>query len=106
FLVPWAIFSFITGNISLGISLLVIYGITLVVRQIVEPKIVGKQIGIHPLLTLASMYIGLRTIGVTGIILGPFIFITLKIIFSVVFNGESIKELFLIEVDAEQADQE
>jgi len=45
----------------------VLYVIILVVRQFLEPKIVGKSVGLHPLLALVSMYIGLRLFGVLGL---------------------------------------
>lgn len=70
-LVPWAIFAFIGGNNSLGIGLLILYGVTLVVRQIIEPKIIGSTLGLHPLMTLASVYIGLKLLGFAGIFIGP-----------------------------------
>jgi len=70
-LIPWALYSLITGNTRIGISLFILYGICLLVRQILEPRVVGKQIGLHPLFTLMSMYIGLRLFGIFGLILGP-----------------------------------
>jgi len=88
-LVPWAIVSFITGNVQLGISLLVLYVVCLLTRQSLEPKIVGEQIGVHPLLTLMSIFFGLNVFGPIGIILGPFIAIALK----VAFMGEEKKSL-------------
>ena len=70
-LVPWAIFSFVSDNAALGIGLIVIYGITLVARQIIEPKIIGSTLGLHPLMTLASVYVGLKLLGFWGIFIGP-----------------------------------
>ncbi|MDR1537659.1 MAG: sporulation integral membrane protein YtvI [Clostridiales bacterium] len=78
---PWAIINFINGNYSTGIGLLLIYGVVLITRQTLEPRILGSQIGIHPLLTLMSMYIGLKLFGVLGIIIGPAIVITIKAIY-------------------------
>ena len=91
-IVPWAIFSILSKNYRVGFSLLFLYMIVIVVRQLVEPKIVGKQIGIHPLLTLFSMYTGLQIIGVAGMILGPIIMILLKNIFDTVLKNEGIKD--------------
>ncbi|MDR1616423.1 MAG: sporulation integral membrane protein YtvI [Syntrophomonadaceae bacterium] len=68
---PWIIWELILGSKSLGIGLLVIYVIISVVRQVLEPKITGDNIGLHPLATLLSMYIGLKLIGFIGIIAGP-----------------------------------
>lgn len=65
-LIPWTIISIITGDIKLGISIAVLYIIILVVRNIVEPKIVGSQVGLHPVITLASMFTGLHFFGILG----------------------------------------
>lgn len=74
-LIPWALVSFITGNISRGIGLLIIYLTVILMRQLVEPKIVGKNIGMHPLMTLIAMYVGYRTLSIGGMILGPLILV-------------------------------
>lgn len=76
--VPWAITNFIWGNYRLGIALLVLYGIITVVRYMIEPKVVGQQLGIHPVVTLISMFAGLKLIGAAGLILGPTTVVTLK----------------------------
>lgn len=65
-LIPWAIISLVVGSVPLGIKLLAIYLIVLVVRNYAEPKIVGAQLGLHPIITLASMFIGLRLFGFWG----------------------------------------
>lgn len=70
-LIPWAIFAFLGGNTSLGIGLCVLYAVTLIARQIIEPKIIGSTLGLHPLMTLASVYIGLKLLGFGGIFIGP-----------------------------------
>ena len=80
-LVPWAIFSFLTSNTPLGVGLLILYAVTLVIRQLAEPKIVGGAIGVHPLLTLASVYLGLKFLGFAGIFAGPIIALVLREIF-------------------------
>ncbi len=69
--IPWIIWEFIAGNTGLGISLLILYGTISVVRQMIEPKIIGDNIGLHPLATLFSLYVGLKLGGVVGMILGP-----------------------------------
>ena len=55
-LIPLSIFSFITGDIKLGFALLILYVIVLAVRQLLEPKLISQKIGVHPLVTLVSMY--------------------------------------------------
>ena len=76
--VPWAIANFVMGNYRLGVALLVIYGIITVVRYMIEPKVVGQQLGIHPVLTLMSMFAGMKLIGAAGLILGPTTVVALK----------------------------
>ena len=66
-MIPWAITSLVLGYTKLGIQLFVIYGIVTVVRNYVEPKIVGAQLGLHPIITLVSMFIGLRLFGFWGL---------------------------------------
>ncbi|MDR1558839.1 MAG: sporulation integral membrane protein YtvI [Clostridiales bacterium] len=78
---PWAAFSFINGNVVMGVELIVIYLVILITRQSLEPRIVGSQIGIHPLLTLMAMFIGLKLFGFVGLILGPAIAISVKAIY-------------------------
>lgn len=68
---PWIIWEFATGHTSMGVSLLLLYVIISVVRQFLEPKIVGDNIGLHPLATLVSLYIGLQLGGFFGMIMGP-----------------------------------
>lgn len=92
-MVPWAIISALNGELSLGIALIVIFAIILIVRQLVEPKVVSGQIGIHPIFTLIAMYTGFKTIGVLGLFIGPIILIILKNIFSVSIENGIIKSL-------------
>ena len=66
-MIPWGVTSLVLGYYKLGLELLLIYGIVTVVRNYVEPKIVGTQLGLHPIITLVSMFIGLRLFGFWGI---------------------------------------
>lgn len=77
-LIPWALISFAMGDARLGTGLLILYGVVLILRQLTEPKIVGNSIGLHPLATLASVYIGLKIMGLSGIFIGPVIAIFIK----------------------------
>ncbi len=70
-LIPWAIFAAISSNITLCIKLVGIYLIVIVVRNMLEPKILGKQMGIHPVLTLLTVFIGLKFFGVIGMFVLP-----------------------------------
>ena len=80
-LVPWAIFAFMSSNTPLGVGLLILYAVTLVVRQLAEPKIVGSTLGIHPLATLASVYLGLKFLGFVGIFVGPMVALLMRELF-------------------------
>lgn len=71
--VPWIIYEFIVENYSLGIGLLVLYIVVLVQRQVMEPKIVSTNIGITPLASLISIFVGLQLLGFTGLIVGPIV---------------------------------
>lgn len=75
---PWIIFNLYNGNLYVGIGLIAVFLLGVITRQIIEPKIIGKQIGLYPLLTLISIYAGLEVFGVFGMILGPILFIVLK----------------------------
>ena len=77
-LIPWSIIEFIKGNYDLAIGLLVIYGIISIVRSILEPKVIGKQIGLNPLITLTSMFLGAEILGFFGIFIFPIIATIIK----------------------------
>ncbi|MBQ3227758.1 MAG: sporulation integral membrane protein YtvI [Clostridia bacterium] len=70
-IVPWAIISFIIGDIGIGIGLFILWAVLCVVRQIIEPKIVGNSVGMHPFLTLFAMLAGNFIYGGIGILLLP-----------------------------------
>lgn len=81
-LIPWSILSFATGNSFLGFGLLILYGVGSIVRQISEPKIVGKNLGVHPLISLVILYTGYKLLGFFGILLVPFFVTILNVIFN------------------------
>lgn len=93
-ILPWAIFSFIEGNISLSLLLVGLYILSLIVRQMLEPKLVSNKIGIHPIFTLIAMYTGFKVIGIIGLFLGPIILIILKNIFSTMIDEGIVKTIF------------
>ena len=64
---PWALIALMVGNWGRAIGLLVLYLVITGIRQTLEPKIVGKQIGLHPLATLISMLLGLKLFGIVGL---------------------------------------
>ena len=77
-LVPWSILAFISGHSLLAIELLLLTTFITILRHIIEPKILGNNVGLDPLFVLISMYIGLASTGVIGLILGPFILIAFQ----------------------------
>mgnify|MGYP002577904384 CR=1 FL=1 len=78
FLVPWGIIVIIQGDLLVGIGLIVIAIVVSVIREAIQPKIVGSQIGLNPLLTLLTMYVGLKVFGLLGMFLVPLTAIFLK----------------------------
>jgi len=68
---PWIVYAFFKGQYSLVIGLSVLYGIVVIVRQIIEPKIVAENVGLDPLLTLVALFVGLNLFGFLGLIVGP-----------------------------------
>ncbi len=70
---PWAVISFATGDIKMGVGLIVVYVSVALVRRFAEPKLLSSKMGTNPILTLMSMYIGYRLIGIGGLIVGPII---------------------------------
>ena len=67
-LLPWAVISIVSGDLATGIGLAVLYVVVLVVRQVVEPKIVGDRVGLHPIVTLMSMVVGTYLFGGIGLL--------------------------------------
>ena len=78
-LVPASVFCFLSGNRGLGIGLIILFLVNEAVRQFAEPRILGRHLGIHPLATLASIYIGYSFFGFAGIFLLPLLIILLGI---------------------------
>lgn len=76
-LIPWGIISLLMGNVPLGVGVLAMYLTITVIRNIIEPKIIGNQVGLPPIVTLVAMYLGLQLFGVIGMLLFPVITIIL-----------------------------
>ena len=77
-LIPWALVSLVLGNIGQAIGLMVIYAVISVIRQYIEPKIVGNSLGVHPIVTLAGLYFGLKLFGFMGMFIVPICVMTIK----------------------------
>lgn len=65
---PWAVFGVVTGNYKLAVGLLVIWGVSQIVRQAIQPKIMGDSMGLHTLPTVFLLYIGYKVSGIFGMI--------------------------------------
>jgi len=70
-LIPWALWVLLQGKTVCGVGLLILYGLAAMLRTTLEPRLVGRQIGLHPLLALLSMYAGFQLFGLGGMILLP-----------------------------------
>lgn len=79
-IIPWAIYEFVMGNSGLALGLAIMYIIITVIRNFIEPKIVGQSVGLHPIVTLTSMYVGLQLFGFFGMLMLPMIIITVKVL--------------------------
>jgi sporulation integral membrane protein YtvI len=70
-LIPWGIFNLFAGNIALGLKLEGLYIAVVALRQVIEPRVVGHKLGLYPLITMLSMYVGMKLMGFLGLIVGP-----------------------------------
>ena len=87
-LLPWAAIALLQKNFFLGFGLVILYFVVAVCRQVAEPRLVGKSLGLHPLLTLFAGYAGWKCFGVLGMALGPLVALLVKS-----FLGETGKTL-------------
>ncbi|MDO4312406.1 MAG: sporulation integral membrane protein YtvI [Eubacteriales bacterium] len=67
-LIPWALYKLLVGDYRMVVALLVLYGVTQLVRQLIQPKLVGDSMGLKPLYTLFLLYLGYRVGSVLGMI--------------------------------------
>lgn len=93
-MIPWAILCAINGDLNLGIAIIILLVIMSVIRQLLEPKLVSKNIGIHPIFTLIAMYTGFKVIGVKGLLIGPIVLIIFKNIFANLIDKGVFKTIF------------
>lgn len=75
-LVPWSMVCLLQGNTARGVGLLALYGAIWLTRSILEPKLIGKGLGLDPLVTLIAMYAGWKLGGITGMLLSPILALT------------------------------
>ena len=93
-MIPWAIICALNGEINLGIAIIILLIIMSVVRQVLEPKLVSKNIGVHPIFTLIAMYTGFKVIGIMGLLVGPIVLIIVKNIFANLIDQGVFKTIF------------
>ena len=96
-LIPWAVLSFITHDFALGFGLVILWALVSVIRQIIEPRIIGGTIGLHPIVTLIGMYVGFRLFSIVGMFLAPAVIIAARTYF-----GKKVIESPISAIDSEQ----
>jgi sporulation integral membrane protein YtvI len=104
--IPWSIVTLFQGDIYTAAILFTIYLISQVIREILEPKLIGNRIGIKPLATLVAMYIGVKLFAIAGFFLGPIGLVIIMTIYKV--WSEKSEELAMnqdITYDKESGDQ-
>lgn len=89
-LVPWAIVSFFQHKVWVGITLLALYAVTSLIREFLEPKLMGNQMGLPPLFFLATVYWGLYLFGVAGVFFGPIASLLVIEISKCIIGGENL----------------
>ena len=75
-LIPWSLVCFLQGNHPMAIGLLGIYVVAFLARTVLEPRLVGNQLGLDPLMTLVALYAGYRVWGFGGMLLSPLLCVT------------------------------
>ncbi|MBQ5995774.1 MAG: AI-2E family transporter [Clostridia bacterium] len=101
-LIPWGIWSLLTGKIGFGIGIIVLYVIITVIRQTIEPKLVASQLGLPAFVTIIAMYLGTQLFGFIGLFLLPVSIMLIKVL-----NDEGIINLFNREkVSVEKIEEE
>ncbi|WP_078577622.1 sporulation integral membrane protein YtvI [Salipaludibacillus agaradhaerens] len=79
-LIPWFLYMFFTGNISMGIGLAIVYGVTVGIRQSIEPKVLSSSMNLNALAVLVALFAGFQIFGVVGVFLGPLILVIIVIL--------------------------
>jgi predicted PurR-regulated permease PerM len=79
--IPWMLIELIQGKLPFALGLMALYLIIAVVRNILEPKLIGEQIGLHPLIMLISMYVGVKIFGFVGLVALPVTIVVLKYLY-------------------------
>ena len=96
-LIPWALIGFVIGNTRIGVGIAILYLVITVVRNVLEPRIVGQQVGLHPLVTLMSMVIGSSIMGGVGLLGLPIILAVLN-----KMNSDGVIHIFKTKQDLDK----
>jgi len=84
-LFPWMLIAFLLGNIRMVVGLALLFAAILLTRQFLQPTILGDSVGIHPLVMMMGMYVGIDIFGVAGIMIAPVILILVKAVWHSVY---------------------
>lgn len=82
-LIPLALFEFILGNTKRAVAVILLYIVCYFVRQFMEPRLIGKKVGIHPLIILISVFVGVKLYGIAGILTGPLSYLLIRELYHV-----------------------
>jgi len=77
-IIPWGVIAIVMGDLPLGLGMFALYLFVTVVRNTIEPKIIGQQVGLHPVATLVSMFLGTKLLGIVGLFGFPITLVILK----------------------------
>lgn len=77
-LIPWSMISFLEGNSPRALGLLGLYAVVALTRSVLEPRLVGRQLGLDPLLTLVCLYAGFQLWGIAGMIFAPLLAVAIR----------------------------
>ncbi len=91
-LIPWVIVLFALGQVKKAVVLLIVCVIVMIGRQILEPHIVGAQLGVHPLLTLVSVFVGYKLFGLLGFVIGPIVLVIVKNLLELFYSKRNTAE--------------
>ena len=89
-LIPWAITVLLGGNYVFGVGLLILYAVVLIVRQLCEPRLIGKSLGIAPLPALFATYAGWQLLGFVGMLIAPLAAVLIKAVYEGTCSREGL----------------
>lgn len=91
-LVPWSVFRFISGDVGMGIGLILLFVIHELVRQFAEPRIVGNHLGIHPIISIMLLYLGYYFLGFLGLFAVPILTVIINALFGSGKMGNAVSD--------------